>query len=231
MNPNFEWYSKRSKGAGLSPRCPISSADLCPRYFASIWMLGKDGLITEISEEDEKRLENKWKPFKAVIAEEDVGISRSDEGLRSISGICPEVGFEVFGYFVSHLYKYADEIDHDCAHARLGAKNVESSDFRWRWADVSPRHYTECREYSIFSHLASGKAKKTSNIRTGLPPKLRWQVLARDSFTCQYCGRRPPDVVLEVDHKLSVADGGTADPENLISTCMECNRGKGAKSV
>jgi len=56
--------------------------------------------------------------------------------------------------------------------------------------------------------------------------KLRWQILERDNFTCQYCGRTAPDVMLEVDHKISLADGGDNSPENLIASCTACNRGK-----
>ena len=55
---------------------------------------------------------------------------------------------------------------------------------------------------------------------------LRWQVLERDNFTCQYCGQYAPNVLLEVDHVTSVADGGTDDLDNLKTSCWACNHGK-----
>jgi 5-methylcytosine-specific restriction endonuclease McrA len=30
--------------------------------------------------------------------------------------------------------------------------------------------------------------------------RTRFEVFKRDDFTCQYCGRKSPDVVLEADH-------------------------------
>lgn len=56
--------------------------------------------------------------------------------------------------------------------------------------------------------------------------KLRWEILERDKFTCQYCGRSSPDVKLEVDHKMALCDGGTDDKDNLVCSCYACNRGK-----
>lgn len=56
----------------------------------------------------------------------------------------------------------------------------------------------------------------------------RFEVFHRDRFTCRYCGRRPPDVVLEVDHVVAVANGGGDEPENLVTACFDCNRGKSA---
>jgi 5-methylcytosine-specific restriction endonuclease McrA len=35
-----------------------------------------------------------------------------------------------------------------------------------------------------------------------------------------------PDVVLEVDHVVPRSRGGTDDPDNLITSCQDCNRGK-----
>lgn len=61
--------------------------------------------------------------------------------------------------------------------------------------------------------------------------RVRFEVFKRDEFTCQYCGRRSPDVVLEVDHIHPVADGGVDDPMNLVTSCWECNRGKGAVAL
>lgn len=69
--------------------------------------------------------------------------------------------------------------------------------------------------------------------RKQISPKKRFEVFERDGFTCQYCGMRPDedDVVLNVDHIISIKDGGTNDLENLITSCFGCNIGKGSKSV
>lgn len=55
---------------------------------------------------------------------------------------------------------------------------------------------------------------------------LRFRVLQRDDFTCTYCGRRPPGVVLEVDHLTPKSRGGPDKAWNLVTACRECNRGK-----
>lgn|SRR5574340_845594 len=56
----------------------------------------------------------------------------------------------------------------------------------------------------------------------------RWKVLVRDGFRCQYCGRGPEEVKLEVDHRLPRKLGGKDNLENLICACFDCNRGKSA---
>lgn len=63
--------------------------------------------------------------------------------------------------------------------------------------------------------------------------RLRFSIFHRDGFTCQYCGRTPEqdDVILHVDHVISVKDGGTNEKENLATSCRDCNLGKSAKSV
>jgi len=61
--------------------------------------------------------------------------------------------------------------------------------------------------------------------------KLRFETFKRDGFICQYCGRRPPEIVLEVDHILSRKQKGKDSPENLITACFDCNREKGAKDL
>lgn len=62
--------------------------------------------------------------------------------------------------------------------------------------------------------------------RKSLSLRARFDVFKRDRFTCQYCGRKPPDALLEVDHIDPVANGGSDDDLNLITSCFECNRGK-----
>src|SRR3990167_2972010 len=59
----------------------------------------------------------------------------------------------------------------------------------------------------------------------------RFEIFKRDGFTCQYWGLRPPDAVLEVDHIEPRAAGGSDDELNLVTSCWECNRGKGARQL
>ena len=60
----------------------------------------------------------------------------------------------------------------------------------------------------------------------------RFKVLARDNFTCQYCGKRAGEgIELEVDHILPRALGGTNTMENLKTACFACNRGKSDRNL
>ena len=67
--------------------------------------------------------------------------------------------------------------------------------------------------------------------RKGISKSTRFEVFKRDSFTCQYCGKSAPDVVLEVDHINPVSKGGDNDISNLITACFDCNRGKRDKKL
>lgn len=57
----------------------------------------------------------------------------------------------------------------------------------------------------------------------------RKEVLRRDNYTCQYCGRQTHN--LTVDHVVPRHRGGGHSWENLVSACPVCNRRKGGKSV
>ena len=67
--------------------------------------------------------------------------------------------------------------------------------------------------------------------RVPVGKRLRFEVLRRDKFTCLYCGKSSPNVILEIDHVVPVVDGGTNDLQNLATSCFECNRGKSTKAV
>lgn len=56
--------------------------------------------------------------------------------------------------------------------------------------------------------------------------RLRFKILDRDNFTCQYCGRSAPEVVLQIDHRFPKHRGGKRTMENLITACKQCNVGK-----
>lgn len=59
--------------------------------------------------------------------------------------------------------------------------------------------------------------------------RVRFEVFKRDRFTCAYCGRTPPEVLLQADHVVPRAAGGTDDITNLITSCQTCNQGKAAR--
>ena len=46
-----------------------------------------------------------------------------------------------------------------------------------------------------------------------LSRRVRFAVLKRDDFRCQYCGAVAPSVTLEVDHVLARANGGNDEME------------------
>ena len=62
--------------------------------------------------------------------------------------------------------------------------------------------------------------------RKQLSSKVRYTVLRRDSFKCQYCGATSDSTKLHVDHIIPYSKGGSNDISNLITSCMKCNLGK-----
>jgi hypothetical protein len=67
---------------------------------------------------------------------------------------------------------------------------------------------------------------KTIHPRKPISKRIRFEIFKRDSFTCQYCGKAAPDVILEVDHVEPVSKGGKTVMLNLVTSCFKCNRGK-----
>ncbi|MDQ3572211.1 MAG: HNH endonuclease [Actinomycetota bacterium] len=56
----------------------------------------------------------------------------------------------------------------------------------------------------------------------------RKAVLARDAYTCQYCGHEAHG--LTVDHVIPRSRGGGSEWENIVAACAPCNRRKGNRS-
>ena len=95
------------------------------------------------------------------------------------------------------------------------------------------RKYKECPEYrnrirkimtgSNNPNWIDGRSLLTKHRRL----KLRFQIFQRDNFTCQYCGRKVPEIILEIDHKYPESKGGEEKIKNYVTSCRECNLGKG----
>jgi len=62
------------------------------------------------------------------------------------------------------------------------------------------------------------------------PPLSRANLLARDNFTCQYCGKELNAREATLDHVLPRSQGGTTTWENIVCACGTCNRRKGGRT-
>lgn len=61
-------------------------------------------------------------------------------------------------------------------------------------------------------------------------PLSRRTVLARDQYTCQYCGASPGRAELTIDHVLARSRGGVTEWENVVAACRTCNQNKGSRT-
>ena len=86
---------------------------------------------------------------------------------------------------------------------------------------------TDVGERSLPAPVAGTRPRPTRTLSLSI----RFEVLRRDGFTCQYCGRKTPDVKLHVDHVLPWSAHGSNNIENLRTACQECNLGKGTSRV
>jgi hypothetical protein len=65
--------------------------------------------------------------------------------------------------------------------------------------------------------------------REELTPQDKFDIAQRDDFTCQYCGGRPGNDKLHIDHLIPYSKRGSNNPENLVTSCEKCNVGKLAR--
>lgn len=62
-------------------------------------------------------------------------------------------------------------------------------------------------------------------------PLSRRALLARDSYTCQYCHAPAASAELTMDHVLPKVRGGKTAWENVVCACRACNSRKGGKTL
>lgn len=236
--PDLAWYQAQSKSSHSPLRCPFASEKLCPRYYHTLALLGSKLVFEKLSASQEKALDDHWDRsvlFSRNFQPQPELIGSSSDSSPTVSSwwhCCPELAFDAWNVFASCGRHLGDNDDKRIHHAELDSKNVPKEDYRWQFPYLNPRHYSECKEFAILDHCSRGGVSKGRSRQVGaISPKKRWEVLARDNHTCIYCGRRPPEVRLHVDHKISVCNKGSSEDENLVTSCDECNLGKGKRNA
>ncbi len=131
------------------------------------------------------------------------------------SEVGPKAYIQRWGTWRKALYAFVDRANHDTG------TDVQTDEESTARVHIK----TQACELSKKSRKPDSEVRE---IRLGL----RYQILKRDRFRCVLCGRSPATVLgleLHVDHIVPISQGGKSVPENLRSTCSECNIGKGPK--
>jgi hypothetical protein len=167
--PDLKWYTAISTTKSLSPRCPFASVRRCPRYFFSLSVLGQEGVATAIEPSVDAELMDYWKrtDLWPVASEQEPSVMGPGGEPHIFSRFCPEVAYDRFGWFASHLAHFSDEIDSDCASRRLTEEGAAPGDWRWLWALVTPMHYSDC---PLYSPLLLGVTEVKAKSQIGFVP-------------------------------------------------------------
>ena len=218
MNQNE--YFIISKKEKLQKRCPI--LDICERrwatiYFFSFYPEGEKHTtrFEYLKKMGEIGIDFEYNSLVTMRGE----ISRFSKWFDGVSfkNMCPEVSL----FDETHQITGLGSLAYTSADYDFG-KDVRNSLFR---------HFSECPEFCAWN-FSKEKKNKTSQRRSGLSKKIKFEIMHRDNFTCQYCGKTKDDgVTLHIDHKIPVSKGGTDKFDNLVTACSECNFGKSNKII
>lgn len=58
----------------------------------------------------------------------------------------------------------------------------------------------------------------------------RYNVYLRDNKTCQYCGQKPGENHINLEHIVPRSRGGKTTWTNIVVSCIDCNSKKGART-
>lgn len=94
---------------------------------------------------------------------------------------------------------------------------------------------TTCSQYRYNApRTETGRKKRSLSSREGITPSARARILDRYQHACVNCGRRAPEVRLELDHIIprhlahehNMLDDIIDSEWNLAPACAECNSGR-----
>ena len=105
-------------------------------------------------------------------------------------------------------------------------RNHYSKQSRFALTELEYR-YKQLQEKDARRNSEESRRKRE---RAKMSNSLRYDVMHRDQFRCQLCGRSQHDgVKLHVDHIIPISKGGKTVKDNLRTLCDQCNLGKGSK--
>ncbi|MCB0319809.1 MAG: HNH endonuclease [Bdellovibrionales bacterium] len=97
--------------------------------------------------------------------------------------------------------------------------------------EVVEEYDHEIRSVSI-AIKAPAVVRLLSYVKAGkrTPPLSRFNILARDGFRCQYCGKNLSAREATLDHVIPRSKGGKTSWDNVVCCCRACNIEKGSRT-
>ena len=80
------------------------------------------------------------------------------------------------------------------------------------------------KEVGLIDRVLVGTPNHVKAVRKRLTQRIKDSIYSRDKYSCQYCGEKGLEVV--VDHIKPVSKGGDNEDDNLITACVDCNSKK-----
>jgi len=112
--------------------------------------------------------------------------------------------------------------------ARVVDEQYQTFDFE-TWADLSVERHHE--SVGLVNRMIRVPRVLLLSTYDRLPKKSvrfsRYNIYLRDRNTCQYCGHPFPKYELNLDHVIPRSRGGKTTWENVVCSCIDCNRRKG----
>lgn len=122
----------------------------------------------------------------------------------------------------------------------INKKSIIFPNPSFRFSYISPAGKSGCSytipiNQSVLEDLRlhiNSKINKSGHMkaqRSAMSNDLREAIKKRDNYTCCICGNsvyQEPNLLLEVDHIIPIAQGGKTEASNLQTLCWRCNRAK-----
>lgn len=185
-------------------------------------------------------------PLRGPVAGHRLDFRRGKGGVRrTVSDAIAAVGYDeaAWKYVVLRVNRRTGEIDTQEVALREAYRLLEETVVRYGRAVIAEElpvaELSESGKWELVADCADGwprmfyaqDSEPRPRARSEMSQRRRFEILSRDNYTCHYCGRSAPEVVLHVDHVKPVARGGKGDDANLVTACADCNLGKGSRSA
>lgn len=165
-----------------------------------------------------KRIEN-WKELQEVSIESMLFKDHRREQYENVIDDAHAFCFSMYRsqtrYRQSNYQRYSYKVNNSIREFSCGYQWLENLD----------------KELSRIGYECNLSDYESKNQRKLMTKDLRKQIMERDNYTCQRCGKYMPDEVgLHIDHIVPIKRGGKSVPSNLQVLCSKCNGKKSDKT-